>query len=544
MAIKGSLKEASLPDVVQLLFLGGRTGCLSVASERNFGSIWFDDGWISFAGMVSRADRLGERLVAAGTLTASQLEEAVATHAALPGERLGAVLVRLGFVSAATLEAELRRQVEETVYTLFTWTSGTFSFEAGVKPESVEATLRLNPEGLLLEGARRVDEWSVIAKKIPSLDGVYALEGEARPAADDAALVDIEKRILPLLDGVRSVRDIMDITSLTDFETCRALFGLLSAGRIRRVATTAAPQPRQGIARIDEHRNLGVAFYRTGMLAEAEREFRRVAELRPNDGEGHFHLGLIALRQARWADAIEAFMLAAERSGPRTAVLHNLALGLEAMGRLDEAEAALAEAAERDRDDARVWTGWGLLALRRNEPSRALERFARSRDLIGGGTPPACWFWGCGWAQALSESWPDALATVREGVAAYPDHPVLRTSLGVLLEATGEVGEAEAHLRHALGEDPTIPQISKNLGDLLYRAGRWDEAEEAYERAAKLAPTLGDDLHFKLGNLACRRGDLDEARKHWDEAIAINPSHALARANLAGSGGTAAAVPA
>ena len=52
MAIKGSLKEASLADVVQLLFLGRRTGCLSVASDRNFGSIWFDEGWITFAGMV------------------------------------------------------------------------------------------------------------------------------------------------------------------------------------------------------------------------------------------------------------------------------------------------------------------------------------------------------------------------------------------------------------------------------------------------------------------------------------------------------------
>ncbi len=348
MAIKGSLKEASLPDVVQLLFLGGRTGCLSVASERNFGSIWFDEGWIAFAGMVTRLDRLGERLVAAGTLSQGQLEEAVATHAAMPGDRFGSVLVRLGFISARQLEAELQRQVEETVYTLFTWTSGTFSFEAGVNPDDIEARLRLNPEGLLLEGARRVDEWSVIAKKIPSLDIVYAREGDVREDGDDGALVDIERRILPLLDGVASVRDVMDATGFTDFEVCRALFGLLSAGRIRRVGTAATPVPRQGVARIDEHRNLGVAFYRTGMYTEADREFRRVAELEPGNGDALFRLGLIALRQARWGDAIDAFTAAAERGGANVAVLHNLALGLEAVGRLDEANAALAEA-HRDR---------------------------------------------------------------------------------------------------------------------------------------------------------------------------------------------------
>jgi len=536
MAIKGSLKEASLPDVVQLLYLGGRTGCLSVASERNFGSIWFDEGWIAFAGMVSRPDRLGERLVATGSLSSAQLEQAIATQNAIPGQRLGGMLVQLGFLAAPALEAELRRQVEETVYTLFTWTSGTFSFEAGVRPDEAEASLRLNPEGLLLEGARRVDEWSVIAKKIPSLDVVYAADATDRQPADDASLVALEKRILPLLDAARSVRDVMDVTGLTDFEVCRVIFGLLSAGRIRRVGTAVPPPPRQSVARIEEHRNLGVAFYRTGMLVESEREFRRVAELRPHDGDGQFHLGLIALRQARWTDAIDAFTDAAQHAGGRAAVLHNLALALESMGRLDEADAALAEAVRRDKDDSRLWTGWGLLALRRNEPARALELFARARDLTGDREPPARWFWGCGWAQALSESWQDALMTMRDGVARYPDHPVLRTTLGVLLEATGEVGEAEAHLRHALSEDPTIPQISKNLGDLLYRAGRWDEAEEAYQRAAKLAPLLGDDVHFKLGNLSCRRGEMVSARRHWGEAVNINPEHALARANLAGSG--------
>lgn len=535
MAIKGSLREASLADVVQLIYLGRRSGCLSVASERNFGSIWFDDGWIVFASMVTRTDRLGERLVAAGRLTPAQLDEAIAVQRAVPGRRLGAVLVQQGLLAREELEAELRRQVEETVYTLFTWTSGTFSFEAGVSPEEGEATVRLNPEGLLLEGARRVDEWSVIAKKIPSLDAIFAKEGTPRPEGDDAALVEIERRIVPLLDGKRTARAIVDATGLTEFEVSRALYGLLSAGWIRRVANAAPPVERQDHARLAEHRNLGTAFYRTGMFAEAEREFRRVAELAPDDADARFHLGLIALQQAHWSEAVEAITAAMEHAGRKPAMLHNLSLALEALGRLDEADAAMADAVESDRDDPRLWLGWALLALRRSESALALERFARARERQDPAAP-ARWYWGCAWAQALNDSWPDAVLTAREGVTTYPGHPLLRTTLGVLLEATGEIGEAEAHLRHALGEDPTIPQISKNLGDLLYRAGRWDEAEEAYERAATLAPALGDDLHFKLGNLACRRGDLDGARRHWHEALSINPEHALARSNLAGAG--------
>ena len=63
MAIKGSLKEASLPDVIQLLFLGRRTGCLALADRHNFGTIYLDEGQIVYASIVNRRDRLGDILV-------------------------------------------------------------------------------------------------------------------------------------------------------------------------------------------------------------------------------------------------------------------------------------------------------------------------------------------------------------------------------------------------------------------------------------------------------------------------------------------------
>jgi tetratricopeptide (TPR) repeat protein len=91
---------------------------------------------------------------------------------------------------------------------------------------------------------------------------------------------------------------------------------------------------------------------------------------------------------------------------------------------------------------------------------------------------------------------------------------------------------AEGALRAALAEDPSLPQVSKNLADILYRNGRYDEAKEAYERAAKLAPDLGDDLYFKLGNIAYKKRDHVRARESWAQAASLNPGHQLARANL------------
>jgi tetratricopeptide (TPR) repeat protein len=532
MAIKGSLKEASLPDVIQLLALGRKTGCLAVADRQNFGYTYFDDGRIIYASIVNRRDRIGDMLVRAGRITDAQLRAAVDRQGAERDRKLGEILVELGHITRAELEDHIRVQVEEAVYYLFTWSSGTFNFEAGVRPEREDFLVSINPESLLLEGARRVDEWSLIAKKIPTLDIVFEADQEHLKASG-VRLSDEQELLLPLLDGRNDVQDIVDASGLVEFEVGKAIFGLLAAGFVRRVGTSATQQSeRVNDARVEEHRNLGVAFYKTGMFDEAEREFRRVAELRPAEGAALFYLGLIALRQARWVDAVESFKAAVDKAGARSAALHNLALALERMGRLAEAEAACAEAVSRAREDSRSMLLWGVVALKREDAEVAEGRLARARELLGSRPVPPLWYWAAALAAATSGDLPRALAVAEEGTRAWPTHPVLRNNLAVLLESSGDLPGAERLLRAALADEPSLPQLSKNLGDLLYRGGRYDDAQECYERAAKLAPELGDDLYFKLGNLAFKRRDRERARDCWRRAAELNPGHQLARSNL------------
>jgi Flp pilus assembly protein TadD len=320
---------------------------------------------------------------------------------------------------------------------------------------------------------------------------------------------------------------------LVEFEVGKAIYGLLSAGFVRRVGTSATQQSeRVNDARVEEHRNLGVAFYKTGMFEEGEREFRRVAELRPTEGNAPFYLGLIALRQARWEDAVAAFRSAIELGGARPAGLHNLALALERAGRLADAEATGAEAVSRAQKDAQPMLLWGVIALKREDHEVAEGRLTKARELLGNRPVPALWFWAAALAAGAAGDMPRAVAVAREGVKAFPQHSVLRNNLAVLLEATGELVEAERLLRAALADEPSLPQLSKNLGDLLYRAGRYDDAQAAFDRAVKLSPDLGDDLYFKLGNLAFRRRDRDRARDCWRRAAELNPGHQLARSNL------------
>ncbi len=531
MAIKGSLKEASLPDVIQLLFLGRRTGCLALADRHNFGTIYFDEGQLIYASIVNRRDRLGDLLVRSGRIPAEKLQEAVAQQEGDREHKLGEILVGLGAIRREELEQYIRLQIEEAVYYLFTWTTGTFNFEAGVRPEREDFLVRINPEMLLLEGARRVDEWSLIEKKIPSFDLIFAVE-KGHIEASSAELAPEQRQLIPLLDGTRDVQQLVEETGMVEFEVGKALFGLITAGFAHRVGTSAAAAPKVNESRIEEHRNLGIAFYKAGMLDEGLREFRRVADLRTTDASAPFYLGLIALRQARWQEAVEAFNQSLEKGGAKPAALHNLGIALERLGRLDEAEAAFSDASGRARDDARIMLGWGIVALKRGDYQVAQGRLARAKELVGGRPAPALWHWATTLTHAGLEDPAAALASAKAGAEAYPASAVLQNNLAVLLELAGDVAAAEKVLLAALAEDAALPQVSKNLADILYRNGRYDEARESYERAAKLAPELGDDLYFKLGNIAYKRRDHARARASWTRATTLNPGHELARANL------------
>jgi tetratricopeptide (TPR) repeat protein len=531
MAIKGSLKEASLPDVLQLLALGQKTGCLSIADRSNFGYIYFDRGRICYASIVNRRDRLGDILVKHGLVSQEQLDAGIQQQEKQRDKKLGEILVGRSSISQTNLERYMRMQIEEAVYYLFTWTQGTFNFETDVRPEQQDFLVSINPESLLLEGARRVDEWSLIEKKIPSFDLIFTVDRD-RLAISDASLTDTQQRLLPLLDGSRDINRVIEDTGLGEFEVGKALYGLITAGFLHRAGRTSAPEDTKVTdARVEEHRNLGVAFYKTGMLDEATREFRRVAELRPGDASAHFFIGLVALKQARWREAMEALRLAAEKGGSRPAVMHNLAFAYEQLGRYHDADSAYGEAAARARNDPRVHLGWGINALKLGDNQSAAGRLDRAGELFGAELPPV-WYWARTLVAAGAGEFEKAEELALAGVTAYPEHAVLRNNLAVLRELAGDLAGAEELARAARKDEPSLPQLSKNLGDLAYRAARYDEAWDAYQRAVELAPDLGEDAFFKLGNIAYKRNDREQAVSLWRRALELNPNHELVKSNL------------
>jgi tetratricopeptide (TPR) repeat protein len=414
MAIKGSLKEASLPDVLQLLAMGKKTGCLGLALHESCGSIYFDSGRICHAEIANRP-----------------------------------------------------LDTENAVYNLFTWTSGSFNFEPGVLPKAGTPLASVDPQSLLLEGARRVDEWTLIEKKIPSFDMVFALDRQ-RLLVNKLPLTPEQEILIPLVDGNRDVDALVRDSQLGEFDVGKALYGLITASFILPVGRATRPDSSPRDASPEERRNLGIALYRAGMYDEAERELKTIGATRGVDAIALFHIGLIALRRSDWDGAVTAFQAAAPVAESKGALLHNLALAYERLGQLEKARllAERAIAASR-RPDPMMHLGLGIIALRAGDLRGAKLALSEARSLWTSKSPPAIWFHYAALASAMGGDPRREILLLGAGTESYRDSAALLNNLAAAYIDEGDFHQAREVAERGIAIAPEIPQLHRNLADAM-----------------------------------------------------------------------------
>ncbi|HSG09892.1 MAG TPA: DUF4388 domain-containing protein [Longimicrobiales bacterium] len=533
MAIEGSLQDANLADICQLLGMSRKTGCLSVTDRSNFGYIYFGNGRVIYASVLNRPDRLGELLVRNHVVTRKDLSRAMEMQAQARGRRLGEILVELGTIDREKLQRYIQMQIEEAVYHLFGWTQGSFHFDPEQKPDEDGIFLvNVNVDSLLMEGARRVDEWSLMEKKIPSFDIVFQLDKHPGASDEDVELSRDQSKILPFIDGVRTVTDIMNEAGLVEFETGKALYGLIQGGFISRAGEKSTVAETGGDTLLQEHLNLGVAFYRSGMMEDAAREFEAALAMDPKQGRANFMLGLMAIRAGRLEDALQRFGSMPEEGRDAYAVHRNRALTLELLERYEEALQALDRALRVRPEDLDCHVLEGIVHLKAGNASKALESFRAYRTSGKLKRPSPLYYAYAVLASAMEGDLDYAVAVGREGLGHHPESGPLLVNTGAVLERRGEVAAAEALYRRAVAVAPSPPQAHKNLGDQAWDRGDYESARTQYEKAVKINPRLGDDVYLRLGNLAYIDNDRDVALLLWRRARDLNPHNEAVRTNL------------
>src|SRR3990172_5881588 len=211
MTIQGPLRELGIHDVFQLLDLSRKTGVLRVTSElrQNEGTIWFDSGAVIAAAIRSNPHRIGDVLLRAGKVREEDLVRANRMQMDGDVRRLGEILVAIGAVSSRELERQVRLQVEEGGFTMLAWAEGYFVFEEGLTGEDPrETNVRIATEALLMEGARRIDEWERIQGQVPHLGVVPRLAPPESAEPGSLSLTPFEWRVLAACEGTLDIRAI------------------------------------------------------------------------------------------------------------------------------------------------------------------------------------------------------------------------------------------------------------------------------------------------------------------------------------------------
>lgn len=231
--IQGDLASFRIAEVMQLLGLQRQTGRLTLSRSGENADIYFRDGAVVCATSACN----GGKLDMAGLLKKTcRLEEDSVQHvlriAEMTGQPIDSILAQEKMVDPRTFSDNLRRHTESAVYKTMAWRDGDFFFEKTTPP--VYATpVQIKVDDLLLEGARRADEWTLIEQKIPNFGMVFEpMIGNAEELTT-RGMSDIDLKVFSLIDGRRTIQDIIDNACLGDFDVAKSMFILLSVNLIR-----------------------------------------------------------------------------------------------------------------------------------------------------------------------------------------------------------------------------------------------------------------------------------------------------------------------
>ena len=171
--IQGSMREAPLPDIIQLVSQGGKTGCFHIQEDPKRAKIYLKAGRI--------------------------------VHAVTHGS-----------------------EGLDALYEVALWLDGTYHFEEG---DAIAATTISKPNpSILMEMHQRMDEWRVIRQKIGSLELFpYStlLPGEAVTGVNPR-----EGKLLSHLTGYYTVEELAALLARPVLSLAKDLYGLVMAGHV------------------------------------------------------------------------------------------------------------------------------------------------------------------------------------------------------------------------------------------------------------------------------------------------------------------------
>jgi hypothetical protein len=230
MGLSGNLQTMLPGDLLQWLSLGQKTGTLVITNKRVEKKIFFRRGRVISSASNDPREYLGQFLMSHGYLTEPELKKAMEVQQQ-SRILLGKILVMIDVISEADLQRLMRLKAEEEIYDIFLWNDGDFYFIDDELPQMEMIALQVDVTGIIMEGTRRVDEWTRIRETIPNEVVIPVPLKEI----DDSELEEVEEPIVRAIDGKRTIAEIVLESRSSAFTVSSTVSALVRHGFVKLV---------------------------------------------------------------------------------------------------------------------------------------------------------------------------------------------------------------------------------------------------------------------------------------------------------------------
>jgi tetratricopeptide (TPR) repeat protein len=452
--LKGDLREYPIAQIFISLNRTGMTGVFTVATPRFTKKVYFKDGDAIFAASNLEDDRLGEMLLKWGKINLQQYDRSVELLKKT-GKRQGQILVELGYLTPKELYWAVKEQVREIIYSLFNLDHGEYEFVPGPLPTEEVITLRMSIGNLIYEGIKRTTNWSLIRRALPD-NLVPRLSSNPLSLFQEIKFSETDKKIFTLIDGKRTVKQIIDNSWISPFDALKILYTLYCLEVIEEV------RPEE-----EEMVTLSLEELFRPIVVEEDVFVKKVNEFYEKLGSANYFelLGVsddadIKTITKRYFDLTKEFHpdKSYNFSDPSlkeklTAIVNALTTAYNVLKDPASREAYIRGITKRPEIRGESETG----------------KLKRAIDLIKQGSPSS------------------AIPVLKDLVKRSPQNPEIKNYLALAYLKTGQYGPAEEVMREAIRLKPSSEYFT-NLGLIYIKAKKSKEAEEAFQKAIEINP--------------------------------------------------------
>jgi hypothetical protein len=232
MALRGRLQDFTFVQILNLVNLAHKTGCLIVEKPVEKARVFFREGKLVYAILGNEPEELANILNKARILSDNQARVVIQHNNEFSDKALGLMLINSGLVSREVILSTLQIHYLDIIRQLFTWIEGAFVFENDTLPPADRISIRLELENIILEGSRQMQEWESLKDEIPSLEMALKFTEAPRDKLKNIHLTVEEWRVISYVNPRNTMRQIAGATRMNELEFRRIVLGLLQAGLV------------------------------------------------------------------------------------------------------------------------------------------------------------------------------------------------------------------------------------------------------------------------------------------------------------------------